>query len=366
MIIAVFILVVLIAGGRLVAVRRRPTQSAVIFAIAVILSGVGFGCQVFPTFIDGETGIANLSDILHHSLSIVIMALSLLFVRTLSFPHRIARRDVVSQAFLTVVLVGLLWLQWLSLPGRSAESPNDAGGWQNLTGPFAFVTILYNVYIVGGFVILVWQSVIGSGDWFADQPMLRRASVVMGTGLFLMCLSWMVLFVRIIDAQSYRTLTSLYWVLVCVQSAVFSVGLFLPIPGRIAAQVREHKRQLHRLDPLWRHVITLFPDAELRLAQMWSPRKLAVTTTRRFVEIRDSLNRLILPLEAVDLIMLDPDPVRRLGEYLLTFQPSHSQTGDGEPASAVLPVAITPENDRQQVLSIADAFCSASSVRAAG
>lgn len=365
MIIAVFILVILIVGGRLVAVRKRPAQSAVIFTIAVTLSGIGFGCQVFPSFMDRGIGIVNFSDILHHSLSVVIMALSLLFVKTLTFPHRLERRAVQRATVVTTGLMVLLWAQWLTLPGRSVESPNDAGGWQNLIGPYAFVTILYNVYIVGGFAILVWQSVFGSKDWFADLPMLRRASVIMGVGLSLMGLSQAILFVRVVAVPSYFTLTSLYWAVVCLQSVVFSIGLFLPIPGRMLAQIREQREQLARLDPLWRHVTNWFPDTELRTGRTWTPRRLAVTTTRRFVEIKDSLNRLMLPLDAVDLITDDPDPVRRLGQYLSTFQPSGAHCDDGEPASAVLPVVVTPEADRAQVLLVADAFRFASSTATA-
>jgi hypothetical protein len=228
------------------------------------------------------------------------------------------------------------------------------------------VTILYNIYIIGGFVILVRQSVFGSKDWFADQPMLQRASVIMGFGIALMGLSQAVLVVRIIAVHSYQTLTSLYWAVVVLQSVVFSIGLFLPIPGRIRAEIREQRQQLVRLGPLWRHVTNWFPDTELRTGKTWTPRKLAETTTRRFVEIKDSLNRLILPLEAVDRITNDPNPVRRLGEYLATLQLSSAQSDDGEPASAVLPLAVTPEADRAQVLLLADAFRLARSALTAG
>ncbi len=356
MVIFVFILVVFIVFGRVIAVRKRPSQPAVIFTISVVLSGVGFACQVFPDVIDHAVHVVNFSDILHHSLSIIIMMLSLLYVTTLSPPHRVQGKSVRYACLVSVGLVALLWIQWLSLPSREVESAGDASGWQTLTEPLAFVTVIYNAFIIGGFTVLVWQCVVGSKDWFAGLPLLRRASTVMGIGIALMAVSQLVLVVRIFAPHDYQALTATYWAVVCLQSVVFSTGLFLPVAGRVLQQVRTQRQQLSRLEPLWRRLTNWFPDTELHTEKVWTAKKLSVTTTRRFVEISDCLSRLMLPVEDVDVIIEDVDPVRSLGLYLSTYQPKAVRPDNGEPASAVLPMTTSPEAEREQMLALADAF----------
>ncbi len=284
------------------------------------------------------------------------MVLSLLYVTTLSPPHRLQCRSIRYAVLSAVGLVALLWVQWLSLPDREIESAGDASGWQTLTEPLAFVTVIYNTFILGGFVVLVWQSIVGSKEWFAHLPMLRRASIIMGIGLALMGASQLVLVLRIFLWHHYQALTSTYWAVVCLQSVVFSIGLFLPVADRAVQQIRTQRQQLVRLNPLWRRLTNWFPDTELHTEKVWTLKKLSVTTTRRFVEISDCLSRLVLPVESVEMIIDGLNPVRGLGQYLAEFQPAKVRPQDGEPASAALPLTASPEAEREQLLALADAF----------
>ena len=346
----------LVVVGRLVASRKRVSGAATMFTVAAALSGIAFSCQVFPQLIDRLTHVVNFSDIFHHTVSLIIMALSLLYVETLAPPYVVRRKSVQLSLLITVVLEGSVWAQWLALPARSHESAGDAAGWQGLTGPFAAVTVIYNAYIIGGFAILSWKAIFGAREWFGDVPLLRRASAIMGYGLVLMGISQTVLFVRLLIPNEYQALTSNYWVLVLLQTIIFTVGLLGPGPASAFVKIRVQRMQIVTLDPLWRYVTTVFPDAQLHARRRVGGRMTAVATTRRFIEIGDCLSRLVLPIAAVNQILDERSPAEALGRFLVSFEPKELSMESGEPALSLLPTLISPDADREQLLVVAQAF----------
>lgn len=342
--------------GRLLTTKIRASRAAMMFTASAALSGIAFSCQVFPDFIDRTVNVVNLSDILHHTVSLVIMALSLLYVETLTPPYTISRRSAHVVWLFTALLLGLLWMQWLTLPDRTVESGADAGGWENLIGPLATVTVVYNAYIVGGFAFLSWKAIFGAREWFAEVPLLRRASAIMGYGLALMGVSQTILVVRLLVPQKYEALTSAYWSTVWLQTLVFTVGLVGPVPANALAVIRSQRRQTATLDSLWRSVTAWFPDAELRATRRTRLSMTAVAATRRFVEIGDGLSRLLLPRDAADRIRHAADPARALGVFLVSFEPDERGAEGGEPALGVLPSFTSPHADQRQLLLVARAF----------
>lgn len=341
--------------GRLLTTKTRASRAAMMFTASAALSGIAFSCQVFPDFIDRTVNVVNLSDILHHTVSLVIMALSLLYVETLTPPYTISRRSAHVVWLFTALLLGLLWMQWLTLPDRTVESGADAGGWENLIGPLATVTVVYNAYIVGGFAFLSWKAIFGAREWFAEVPLLRRASAIMGYGLALMGVSQTILVVRLLVPQKYEALTSAYWSTVWLQTLVFTVGLVGPVPANALAVIRSQQAN-GDLGLVMAERHRLVPDAELRATRRTRLSMTVVAATRRFVEIGDGLSRLLLPRDAADRIRHAADPARALGVFLASFEPDGRGAEGGEPALGLLPSFTSPHADQRQLLLVARAF----------
>ena len=364
MIYALFIFTaVVIACGVKIALRK-PSQAEVLLAIPFCLSGIGFACQAFPTWIDRTVGITNWSDIVHHGLAVVVMTTSLLFSMTLKLPRRVSSRTLIWSVALSAVFILLLVVQWLDLAGRSTETPSDASGWQTLSGAFAPVTVVYMVYMLGGFAVLAWQCIWGARERFSDLPAARRGSFTMGVGIVLMGLSQSVIALRLLTPMSaYSELTKLYWCIVYVQTIVFSAGLLLPIVSRQRQAENSQQHELDRLTPLWRHLSAWFPATQMSARAhsgrvVTEPRWSATETLiGRYVEVGDCLTRLTLPLTVIDHILDEPDPAAALGRYIgqrSTMEAVGSE--GGESAMSVLPVARTPQMEQRQLLAVADSF----------
>lgn len=377
MIYALFIFTACVIACGVSIALRKPSQAEVLLAIPFSLSGVGFACQAFPSWIDRELGITNGSDIAHHFLAVMTMTTSLLFSMTLKPPRRVSSNTLIWSASLSSVLILLLVLQWLDLPGRSIESPSDASGWQTLNGPFAPVTVIYLAYMVVGFAVLAWQCIWGAKGRFTDLPAARRGSFTMGVGIVLMGLSQSVIVGRLFTPLSaYARLTSIFWFIVYVQTIVFSAGLLFPIVSRHRQRRTAQQRDLDRLTPLWEHLGDWFPGTRLSSGtpqssgapsgrviteQRWSATE---TLIGRYVEVGDCLTRLMLPLTAVDDLLDEVDPAKALGRYIgdrLTMEAVGSE--GGESAMSVLPVARTPQIEQRQLLAVADAFREAAGVK---
>jgi hypothetical protein len=187
MIYALFVFTACVIASCVSIALRKPSQAEVLLIIPFSLSGVGFACQAFPSWIDREIGITNGSDIAHHCLAVITMTSSLLFTMTLKPPRRVSNKTLLWSASFSGVLMVLVVLQWLDLPGRSIESPSDASGWQTLHEPFAPVTVVYLAYMVVGFVVLAWQCIWGAKARFTDLPAARRGSFTMGVGIVPTC-----------------------------------------------------------------------------------------------------------------------------------------------------------------------------------
>lgn len=373
MIYALFVFTAAVIACGVSIALRRPSQAEVLLIIPFSLSGVGFACQAFPSWIDRTIGIGNWSDIIHHCLAVVVMTTSLLFSMTLKPPRRVSNSILTWSAALSAVLIGLLVLQWLELPGRSIESPSDASGWQTLSGDLPPVTVIYNVYMLIGFAVLAWQCIWGAKDRFTDLPAARRGSYTMGVGIVLMGLSQGLISLRLFTPMSaYSQLTSLYWLVVYIQTIVFSAGLLLPIVSRHRQNRNSEQRDLDRLTPLWQHLGAWFPGTHLSTGAL-SGRVVTVarwtvteTLIGRYVEVGDCLTRLILPLVAIDHILDETDPAAALGRYISCRNTIEAVGAEGgESAMSVLPVARTPQIEQRQLLAVADAFTKAGAVRQA-
>lgn len=373
MIFALFIFAAAVIAYGVSIALRKPSQAEVLLAIPFSLSGVGFACQAFPSWIDGVIGVANWSDITHHCLAVVVMTTSLLFSRTLKPPRRVSNTVLTWSTGLSAVLIFLLVVQWLDLPGRSVESPSDASGWQPISGDLTPVTVIYILYMLIGFAVLAWQCIWGAQDRFADLPAARRGSNTMGVGIVLMGLSQGLISLRLFTPTSaYSQLTSLYWFVVYIQTIVFSAGLLLPMVSRHRQNRNAEQRDLDRLTPLWQHLGAWFPGTHLSTGALSSrvPTEARWTVTEtligRYVEVGDCLTRLILPLVAIDHILDEADPTAALGRYISCRNTIEAVGAEGgESAMSVLPVARTPQIEQRQLLAVADAFAQAVSVRQA-
>lgn len=358
----IFTAAVIVCGVKIA--LRKPSQAEVLLAIPFSLSGFGFACQAFPSWIDRTVGITNWSDIVHHCLAVIVMTTSLLFSMTLKPPRRVSNRTMTWSAVMSAVLVLFLVLQWLDLAGRSSESPSDASGWQTLDGPYAPVTLVYMIYMLVGFAVLAWQCIWGAKDRFSDLPAARRGSFTMGVGIVLMGLSQSVIALRLFTPMSaYRQLTSFYWFILYIQTIVFSAGLLLPIVSRHRQTRNSQHRDLARLTPLWQHLGAWFPGTHLSPG---APSGLVATEPRwsatetligRYVEVGDCLTRLTLPLTAIDHILDEAEPAAALGRYIggRSLMETVGAEG-GESAMSLLPVARTPQIEQRQLLAVADAF----------
>lgn len=358
----IFTAAVIACGVRIA--LRKPSQAEVLLAIPFSLSGVGFACQAFPSWIDRTVGITNWSDIVHHCLAVVVMTTSLLFSTPFKPPRRVSSRTLTWSAVLSAVLILLLVWQWLDLPGRSTETPSDASGWQTVNGTFTPVTVVYMLYMLVGFAVLAWQCIWGAKDRFSALPAARRGSFTMGVGIVLMGLSQSVIALRLFTPMSaYSQLTSLYWFVVYVQTIIFSAGLLLPIVSRHRQTKNSQQRDLDRLTPLWQHLGAWFPGTHLSpgapsgrvvTEPRWSPTE---TLIGRYVEVGDCLTRLTLPLSAIDQILDEADPAAALGRYIGERSTMEAVGAEGgESAMSVLPVARTPQIEQRQLLAVADAF----------
>jgi len=341
---------------RVTVVVAHPSTMRVFMSAPVLLGGVSFACQLFPAAIDRAVGVVNLSDLLHHILGVVVVTSALLFLKTWKPPHELARSTIVFATMLATLLIALLTAQWLTGPDRRVESLADAGEWQTLANPFGFTTVVFNGFMIVGFFVIAWQCIYGTRTQFKEMPALRLGLSLMGCGLLLLAAAQVVLDVRLFSQHDYARLTSLYWTVLLSGTLVYSVGIVLPVPTTALLRNLTYRRQLRRLDPLWRHLVGMFPAVSLATATAHTAGKLAVVANRRFIEIGDCLNRLSLQPEAMDMLRSESDVPGALGRYLYAVRVPPL---DGEPAASILPAMTTVDADRAQVLLVAEAFVGA-------
>jgi len=350
---------VLVWLGRLVLIVVRPSKMRIFVSAPVILAGGAFLCQVLPRQIDNALGVTNLSDLLYETLGVVVMSTALLFLKTLRPPHELRKSTVVSASVFAATLIGLLVTQWAIAPIHGAETPNDTGDWQALGSPWGLTTIIFHAFIIVGLCAITWQCLYGSRSQFVEIPALRGGLILMGVGLAIGVGARTVIELRLLSPpQDYARLTFLYWSVQVASIAVYSIGLALPAPALAIIRITTHWRHVRSLNPLWSHLTGMFPEVLLPTKKIRTPAGLAVVTNRRFIEIGDCLSQLRLPRHVVELLA---DSARRgtcneLGAYLATAQREPEYLGDSERASSLLAPPATPGADREQLLSIADAF----------
>lgn len=351
---------VLVWLGRLVLIVVRPSKMRIFVSAPVILAGGAFLCQVLPRQIDNAIGVTNLSDLLYETLGVVVMTTALLFLKTLRPPHKLRKSTVVYASVSGAALIGLLVTQWAIAPIHVAETPDDAGDWQALAGPWGFTTIIFHAFIIVGLCAIAWQCLYGSRSQFVEIPALRGGLILMGVGLAIGVGARTVIEIRLLSPpQDYARFTSLYWSVQVASIAVYSIGLALPAPALAVIRNTTHWRQVRCLNPLWSHLTGMFPEVLLPTKKIRTPAGLAVVTNRRFIEIGDCLSQLRLPRHVVDELLADSarrGTCNQLGAYLAAAEREPENLGDSERASSLLAPTATPGADREQLLSIADAF----------
>ena len=361
---ALFAMVWLVQVGLIV---TRPTKMKIFVSAPVILAGFALCCQLFPAQVDRASGVVNLSDLLHHAIGVVFMTIALLWLRTLDPPHTVRRRTVVTAVAGGGSLLALVITQWLTAPVHMVESLNDVSEWETLHGALGFTTVLFSAFMIIGFLTIGWKCVHGAQTQFRDVQVLRFSLIVMGIAVTLAAIGQGSLDIRLAaGASAYASWSQVYRVLLIVVVATFSVGLALfTVPTLTTMRVITHWKQYKRLDALWTHLTDLYPDQALAVAPPRTPQDLAVATNRRFIEISDCLSRLKLPPDVTALLVEEREPGHRLGAFLTTLRRPTDSEG-GTPAIDMLPRSETADEDRRQLLAVADAFRSAFQPRTPG
>lgn len=359
-----FAVVWLVQVGRILA---RPTRMRIFVSTPVILAGVALCCQLFPEQVDRAFGVTNLSELFHHAIGVIFMTIALLWLKTLNPPHTVGIHTTVAAAAGGTVLLSLVITQWITAPVHTAESLDDVSEWQTLHGTFGFTTVLFSVLMIGGFLTIGWKCVHGAQTQFRDVPVLRFSLILMGVAVALAAVAQGSLDIRLVaDAGAYDTWSQLYRVLLITVVATFSVGLALfTVPTLTTMRVIAHWKQYKRLDALWKHLTELYPDQALAVAPPRTPQDLAVATNRRFIEISDCLSRLRLAPDIINLLVQEREPGPRLGAFLTTLRRPTDAEG-GTPALEILPHSATADDDRRQLLAVADAFRTACQPRTFG
>ena len=365
MLIAIFALVVIIVAVRVERIRRQRsnlTNPTVLFTVATLLASVAFGCELFPQVVDRSLGAANISDVIFEVTALLMMLLSLLFVYVLR-RREISSRVVLGGVAAALLMCALVVVQWSLSSDHGVETPRDAGFFQVKTTALPFVTVAFFICALTVYGVLVWQCTFGAHARNTERRILRASSAIMGCGLAVMAVGDVVIIARMLGpAARYDQLTGVFWALVAIQTLVFSLGLLLPIPGGALERVKARRLDLARMDKLWRHLQHLFPATELRFRRaaqvpVWG---LSLALTRIRIEISDGLGKLIVPIDAVDEILNRADLLPALSEFIWSVRDVVADI-EGEPANTLLPGSNTLEQDRAQILALADAFNDVSS-----
>ena len=341
---------------RVVLIFARPSWFRVLVSIPIVLTGVIFACTTRPTQIDEFVGIVNVSDVLHHGLSVIGMMSAMLWLRTLDPPHRISRLVALLTCSGGLVLIILVVGQWLTAPVHAVESPGDASEWQTFDGAFGIVTVIYHTFIVYGMARIALRCLRDARNKYYGRPEWRVSLTIMGAAILIAASDQALIVVRAAVAQTeYVKLTSVYFSLSYVALFLFAVSLALPSPTLMLHRIVVNWRHLATVSPLWRHLISLFPEAEMQTARIRRPRDLAWTTSRRLIETADCLSRLVLSAAEVAPLASNADPAERLGRCLAT-RSTVGADGNGKPAASVLPATAGVAAGRDQILVVAEAY----------
>ena len=254
-------------------------------------------------------------------------------------------------------MLGLIIGQWITAPVHTTESLNDVSEWENFHGALGFTTVLFSAFMIIGFLLIGWKCVHGAQTQFRDVPVLRFSLVLMGIAVALAAAGQGSLDIRLAAGpRDYGSWSQVYRALLITVVATFSIGLALfTVPTLTTMRVITHWRQYKRLDALWTHLTELYPDQALAVARPRTPQDLAVATNRRFIEISDCLSRLRLPTDITDVLIKEREHGPHLGALLMTVRPP-ADAENGTPAIEVLPRSDTADDDRRQLLAVADAF----------
>lgn len=103
------------------------------------------------------------------------------------------------------------------------------------------------------------------------------------------------------------------------------------------------QRLMNQLGGLWGRIRDLYPTITLPIDE--TPNRPYLRAQRMLIEIADGLSLLPVPVEAY------PDPIEAVAQTL-----AHPSNDPGLPASAVLPIAETREQEENLFLSIAEAY----------
>ena len=334
---------------RVILFVASPDSARGLFLVPILLVGALTVVKAASVVIDRDAHILNLSDLLYTVACVASVATTLLFMATLHPPNRPSRRALIFTTSTVVALTTAVIIQWATGPYHGAETPDDGSVWQPVAHLNWLITLPTQLYVAVG-VAYAGVSVLRYGLVPGNERFWRIGLILMAVGIEMAAAGDALTLVRLFTAPpSFAGLNSASELLQYGASAVFSVGLLLPV-----ATIAATRLEIRRLTPLWAKLTTAFPGHTLDTGPNRSHADLRKTAGRRFVEIVECLGLLTLNGRAEAAVEQAADSARTLGSMLAGRPVTALHRPGGLPAAErVFAGALTITDQRAVTLRIA-------------